>query len=58
MLWMATARVIEAMRASQSKAQTPVTTVSTPTVSQNILMLLRSILHIRIILVIAALKSL
>jgi hypothetical protein len=29
-LWMATARVIQAMRASQSKAQTPVMTVGTP----------------------------
>jgi hypothetical protein len=33
---MATAPVIQAMRASQSKAQTPVMTVSTPPVSQNI----------------------
>jgi hypothetical protein len=43
--------------ASKSKAQTPVMTVTTPTASQSILMLLRSILHIRIILVIAALNN-
>jgi hypothetical protein len=54
---MATAPVIQARRASQSKAQAPVMTVSTPTVSQNMLMLLRSILHIRIILEFAALKN-
>jgi hypothetical protein len=49
--------VIQDMRANQSKAQTPVMTVSTSKVSQNILMLLRSILQMRTILVIAALKN-
>jgi hypothetical protein len=56
-LWMATALVIQATRASQSKVQAPVMKVCTPTVGQNLLMLLRSILHIRNILVIAALKN-
>jgi hypothetical protein len=45
------------MRASQLRAQTPVMIFSTPKLGQNILMLLRSILQIRIILMIAALKN-
>jgi hypothetical protein len=55
---MVTAPVIQATRASQSKAQTPVLTLTTPKVSQNILMLLRrSILQIRIVLVMAGLQN-
>jgi hypothetical protein len=55
---MATALVIQAMRASQLKALTPVLTVTTPKVSQTILMLpRRSVHHIRTILVTAALQK-
>jgi hypothetical protein len=54
---MATAPVSQAMRPSQLKAQTPVTTFRTPKLGQNVLMLLRSIHQIRIILMITALKN-